>query len=149
MERFTEFWLMRFLPARADVGLLVLRVWIGATLFLRHGWEKRPGQWQHFVTNFPDPVGIGPYASFVVAFAGDFLCALLLVVGLGTRWVALFCLANILVAWALVHHFKFFGKDPGGDHGELIVLYLGALLTIVLAGGGRASLDSWMLCGTH
>ncbi len=139
---------MRFFPARADVGLLVLRVWIGATLFLRHGWEKRPGQWQHFVTNFPDPVGIGSYASFVVAFADDFLCALLLVVGLSTRWVALFCFANIFVAWALVHHFKFFGKDPGGDHGELIVLYLGALLTIALAGGGRASLDSWMLRGT-
>ena len=149
MERFTDFWLMRFFPARADVGLLVLRVWIGATLFLRHGWEKRPRQWQHFVTNFPDPVGIGSYASFVVAFAGDFLCALLLVVGLGTRWVALFCFANIFVAWALVHHFKLFGKDPGSDHGELILLYLGALLTIVIAGGGRAAIDSWMLRGSH
>ena len=49
--------LMKFRPARADIGLLVLRVWIGATLFLGHGWEKRSGQWQHFVTSFPDPVG--------------------------------------------------------------------------------------------
>ena len=112
MERLIEFWLMRFFPARADIGLLVLRVWIGATLFLRHGWEKRLGQWQHFVTNFPDPVGIGPYASFVVAFAGDFLCALLLVVGLGTRWVALFCFVNIFVAWSLVHHFRLLWQRP-------------------------------------
>ena len=60
MERLIEFWLLRFFPARADIGLLVLRVWIGATLFLRHGWEKRPGQWQHFVTKFPDPVELDP-----------------------------------------------------------------------------------------
>ena len=145
MSRFTELFFMKFLPARADMGLLILRVWIGATLFLRHGWEKRPGQWQHFVTSFPDPVGIGPYASFVIAFAGDFLCALLLIVGVGTRWVALFCFANIFVAWTLVHHFRFFGKDPGSDHGELIVLYLGALLAIVIAGGGRATIDSLRL----
>ena len=145
MQRFTEFLLMRFIPARADLGLLLLRVSIGITLFLRHGWEKRPGQWQHFVTNFPDPVGIGPYASFVIAFAGDFVCALLLIVGFGTRWVALFCLANIFVAWAFVHQFKFLGKDPGSDHGELIVLYLSALLTIVIVDGGKASFDAWML----
>ncbi len=144
MFRLSELFLMRSFPARADIGLLVLRVWIGTALFFRHGWEKRPGQWQHFVTNFPDPVGIGPYASFFIAFGGDFLCALLLIVGLGTRWVALFCFANIFVAWALVHHFAFFGEGPGSDHGELIVLYLGALMTIVIAGGGRATIDSFL-----
>jgi uncharacterized membrane protein YphA (DoxX/SURF4 family) len=61
--------------------------------------------------------------------------------GWGTRWAALYCFANILVAWAFVHQFAFFGKGPGSDHGELIVLYLGAMLTLLIAGPGAASVD--------
>ncbi len=34
--------LMRFVPERAQTGLALLRVWTGATLFLRHGLEKQP-----------------------------------------------------------------------------------------------------------
>ena len=71
----------------------------------------------------------------------DFVCGILLIIGLGARWAALYCLANILVAWAFVHQFSFFGKGPASDHGELIVLYLGALLTLLIAGPGAASID--------
>ena len=132
-------------PFSADGGLLALRLSVGIVLFLRHGWEKRPGQWQSFTSTFPDPVGIGPYASFLVAFVGDFVCPLLLFGGLGTRWAALYALGNIFVAWALVHHFAFFGKAPAADHGELIVLYLGAMLTIAIMGGGAFSIDHLLL----
>ena len=66
---------------------------------------------------------------------------ILLIIGLGTRWAALYCLGNIFVAWAFVHHFAFAGKGPGSDHGELIVLYLGVLLTLLIAGPGAACLD--------
>jgi uncharacterized membrane protein YphA (DoxX/SURF4 family) len=45
------------------------------------------------------------------------------------------------VAWAFVHQFAFFGKGPASDHGELIVLYLGVLLTLLIAGPGAASID--------
>ncbi len=93
------------------------------------------------MAHFPDPVGMGPHASFFFAFFSDFVCAILLMIGLGTRWAALFCFGNIFVAWAFVHHFAFFGKGPGSDHGELIVLYLGALLTLVIASPGLASVD--------
>ena len=40
-----------------DLGLLVLRVGIGASLFLRHGWEKIVG-FGHMAAHFPDPIGI-------------------------------------------------------------------------------------------
>ena len=132
---------MRFLTERPEIGLALLRVWTGATLFLRHGWEKQPAHWAQFMAHFPNPIGIGSHPSFFIAFFADFVCAILLVIGLGTRWAALFCFANILVAWAFVHHFAFFGKGPGSDHGELIVLYLGALLTLLIAGPGAACLD--------
>lgn len=134
--------LMRFLPERPLVGLAVLRIWIGATLFLRHGWEKQPAHWAQFIAHFPDPIGIGSHPSFFFAFFSDFICGILLMIGLGTRWAALYCFANIFVAWAFVHRFAFLGKVPGSDHGEIIVLFLGALLTLIIAGPGLASIDN-------
>ncbi len=132
---------MRFVPERGQAGLAVLRVCTGATLFLRHGLEKQPAHWAQFMAHFPNPIGIGAHASFFIAFFSDFVCGFLLIIGLGTRWAALYCLGNIFVAWAFVHHFGFWGKGPGSDHGELMVLYLGALLALLIAGPGAASLD--------
>jgi putative oxidoreductase len=101
---------MRFVPSRAQAGLALLRVCTGAILFLRHEWEKQPAHWAQFMAHFPDPIGIGFHPSFLIAFLSDFVCAILLMIGLGTRWAALFCFANIFVAWAFVHHFAFSAK---------------------------------------
>jgi putative oxidoreductase len=132
---------MRFVPERTQYGLSVLRVCTGLNLFLHHGWEKNPAHWAQFMAHFPNPIGIGPHASFLVAFVSDFVCGILLTVGLGTRWAALYCFGNIFVAWAFVHHFAFLGKGPGPEHGELMVLYLAAMLTLFIAGPGTVSLD--------
>jgi hypothetical protein len=56
--------LMRFLPERPQIGLSLLRIWTGLTLFLRHGWEKQPAHWMQFMAHFPNPIGIGAHASF-------------------------------------------------------------------------------------
>ncbi|MGB2621978.1 MAG: DoxX family protein [Candidatus Acidiferrum sp.] len=132
---------MRFVPEQTQYGLSVLRVCTGLNLFLHHGWEKNPAHWAQFMAHFPNPIGIGPHASFLVAFVSDFVCGILLTVGLGTRWAALYCFGNIFVAWAFVHHFAFLGKGPGPEHGELMVLYLAAMLTLFIAGPGTVSLD--------
>ncbi len=136
--------LLRFIPERTQVGLAILRVCVGVTLFLRHGLEKQPAHWTQFLAHFPDPIGIGSHPSFFVAFLSDFVCSILLTIGLGTRWAALYCFGNIFLAWAFVHHFAFLAKSPGSDHGELMVLYLTALLTLFIAGPGAASID-WFL----
>jgi|ERR1700678_3905556 len=141
MSRLNNILTMRFVPTRTQAGLALLRVWTGANLFLHHGWEKQPAYWAQFMAHFPDPIGIGAHPSFLIAFFSDFVCSILLMIGLGTRWAALFCFANIFVAWAFVHHFAFLGKTPQSGHGELMVFYLGALLTLFLAGPGAASLD--------
>jgi putative oxidoreductase len=62
--------------------------------------------------------------------------------GLATRWAAAWIFVNILVAWAFVHQFVFFGR--GSDHGELIVLYLAAMLALMLAGPGKYSVDAML-----
>jgi len=130
---------MTALPASQDAGLLALRIAGVLPLFLKHGIEKI-FTFPAMAAHFPDPLHIGPVPSLIFAMLSDSICSLLLLAGLAARWAALICLINISVAWAFVHHFQFLGR--GADHGELIVLYLAIMLTLLLAGPGRYSLDA-------
>lgn len=130
-----------FLPTNSvDAQLLVLRVGIGGTLFLKHGWEK-VSQLSLVNPNFADPLHIGTTPSWIFATLADGVCSLLIVLGFGTRWLSALCFFNIFVAWALVHHFVFFGKSPGAGHGELIVQYLVVFMALLIGGSGRYSVD--------
>jgi len=131
----------RFMPTSKDAGLLLLRIGAGTTLFLRHGWEK-VSTLSLINARFPDPFHIGHNTTWTIALLSDGICSLLIVLGVGTRWLSFFCFFNIFVAWALVHHFVFLGKAPAADHGELIVLYLWSFLTLMVTGPGRYSVDA-------
>ena len=135
---------MTAFPASQDGGLLALRLIGVFPLLLRHGLEK-VFTFSAMAAHFPDPWHIGPVPSLLFAMLSDAICSLLVIVGLATRWAALICLINISVAWAFVHHFQFFGR--GGDHGELIVLYIGIMLTLLLAGAGKYSVDALLVRG--
>ena len=125
-----------------DLGLLVLRIVVGTTLCLKHGWEKA-FDFHTMATNttlrFPNLFHLGTVTTLAIALISDFVCSILIVLGLGTRLATAIAFANIGVAWAMVHHFSFFG--PRADHGEIIVLFLGAMIAIFLTGPGRYSLD--------
>jgi len=125
-------------PARHDAALLALRLIGVLPLFLKHGIEKIV----HFSAmshHFPNPLHIGAVPTLIFATLSDSICSVLLVAGFATRFAALICLINISAAWALVHHFEFFGR--GADHGELMVLYIAIMLTLLLSGAGRYSVD--------
>lgn len=126
-----------------DAQLLLLRIGIGLTLFLKHGWEK-VSQLSLVNPHFADPLHIGMTPSWIVATFSDGICSLLIVFGLATRWTSALCFLNIFVAWSLVHHFAFFGKGPGPDHGELIVQYLVAFAVLLIGGPGRYSVDAML-----
>lgn len=121
-----------------DTGLLVLRLVGVMPLFLKHGIEK-VFTFSAMAAHFPDPLHIGAVPSLIFAMLSDSICSVLIVAGLATRWAALICLINISVAWTLVHHFQFFGR--GADHGETMVLYIAIMLTLLLTGAGKYSLD--------
>lgn len=129
------------MPRSADSALLALRLLAGGSLFIKHGWEKLTN-FSAMAAHFQDPIHIGPVPSLVIALIADGICSILVMLGLFTRWAALFCAINVAVAWSLVHHFVFFGK-PQGDHGEVCVLYIIANLVLFLAGAGRFSIDEW------
>jgi putative oxidoreductase len=131
----------KFVPTNTDLGLMLLRVGTGLILFMRHGWEKVSTL---SLTNphFPSVLGLGHNGTWMMAMLSDGILSLLLIVGLGTRWIALYSFLEIFIAWAFVHHFTFLGKSAGADHGELIALYLSALLALMITGAGRYSLDA-------
>lgn len=133
--------LMKSIPRHVDCGLLTLRLMSAIPLFLKHGTEKL-FRFHHMLASFPNPLHIGVVPSLLFATLSDGICPLLIIVGFATRWAALVCFINIGVALVFVHHFVIFG--PQGDHGELMLLFLAAMVTLILAGAGRYSVDHLM-----
>lgn len=127
---------LEFLPQSYDLGLLVLRVWVGFSLFLRHGVEK-VANFSAMASHFPDPVHIGPHWSLVMALFSDAVCSILLIIGFATRLAALYIVIILGTAFSLVHHFALSGPHSG----ELPYVYMGVCLAIFLAGPGRFSMD--------
>ena len=119
-----------------DLGLLLLRVSAGA-MMMNHGIGKVSGLLSgNFHT--PDPLGIGPFPSQVLAAFAEFFCALLVVVGFRTRLSLLPVIATMVVA-ALVFHLH----DPWNEK-ELPVLYAVVFVSLLFTGGGRYTLDRWL-----
>ena len=123
-----------------DLGLLLLRIILGTSLFLKHGLEKVT-HFSQMSGHFPDPIHIGSHWSLVYALISDAICSLLVVLGLGTRFAAFIIAVNLGVVFCLVHHYAFLTGQ-----GELIAIYFGGFLALVFTGAGRFSLD-WKFWG--
>jgi len=127
---------LSFLPHAHNLALLLLRVFIGTSLFLRHGLEKITG-FSEMVRHFPDPFGLGAQWSLAFALISDAVCSMLLIIGLGTRWAAFIIAVNTSVAFVFVH-----GMRLSGEHnGELPWIYLAGALALFLSGAGKFSVD--------
>jgi putative oxidoreductase len=123
--------------AGIDIGLLILRVCAGMSLFLKHGWEKLTG-YSTMVQHFPDPIHIGAHAGLAYALLSDGICSILVVLGVATRPACLVILLNLLTAFFLVHHARFFADG----HVELIWIYIAVFLALAVTGAGRFSIDA-------
>jgi putative oxidoreductase len=130
------------LAPRIDLGLLVLRVATILPLFLKHGLEKI-FNFSQMAQQFPDPLHIGMVPTLVIAYISDAICSVLVMLGVATRWAALYMFANLLVAWSLRQGFLFWSRQNW--HGEMTVVYLGALLAILFLGPGKYSIDGLIL----
>jgi putative oxidoreductase len=122
-----------------SAGLLVLRVFVGVGIFLKHGIGKLTG-YSTLVQHFPDPIHVGARASLAYALLADGICSLLLLMGLATRPAALVSLINLTVAFLLVHRADLLSNG----HVDLVFMYIGGVLTLLIAGPGRYSADSWI-----
>jgi putative oxidoreductase len=128
---------LRFLPTSVNLALLVLRVWFALPLLTLHGWSKLTG-FAERSQRFADPYGLGSPASLALVVFGEVFCSVLLVLGLCTRLAATVC--GIVVATAFFYGHG--GRFTGQGNGELPFMFLGAFVTLLVAGGGRFSLDA-------
>lgn len=118
---------------RASLGLLVMRLGAGAFM-LGHGWGKL-ANFGDLSTKFADPLGVGTVASLGLTVFAEFFCALLVMLGLGTRLAVIPLLITMLVAAFAIH-----GGDPWSKQ-EFPLLYAVVWLGLLFIGPGRYSLD--------
>jgi len=135
----------------ASIGLLVLRLGIGGYL-VTHGWGKLQVLLAGGAAKFGDPIGLGSTLSLALVTTSEFLCALLIILGLATRLAALPVVISMSVAAFVVHAGNpwtmeaaakafFSGASKTWFSKEPALLYLIPFLSLVFTGGGKLSLD--------
>lgn len=115
------------------LGLALLRI-VPSAFILTHGYPKLVNLIEGH-TNFVDPFGIGQAPTLFLTVIGEFICPVLLIIGLKTRWAAIPAAITMFVAAFVVH-----GADPFGKK-ELALLYLTCFVVMFLVGPGRYSAD--------
>ena len=123
-----------------SLGLLILRVGIGGYM-MTHGWGKLQMVLDGNLDTFGDPVGLGSSTSLILATGAEFFCALLVVIGLGTRYAAMPVVFTMGVAAFLIHRNDPWTMGPGLSK-EPALLFLIPFLALIFTGAGRFSLDA-------
>lgn len=124
----------QFKPSTSHVWLLILRV-TAASFMITHGYPKFLTLMEGGEIAFYDFIGIGMTASLALAVLAEFICSILLILGLGTRLAALPLIITMLVAAFAVH-----ADDPFGKK-EFALLYLLIFTTLLVFGPGKYSVD--------
>ncbi len=125
---------MRFLTtSKTDEALLLLRIMFGLMMMV-HGWSKF-SKFSDLSSVFPDPFGMGSTMSLSMAIFAELGCSLLLIAGLGTRFVLIPLIVTMLVAIFIAH-----GADPWSKK-ELAATYLSVYAALLVCGPGRYSVD--------
>ena len=116
-----------------DFGLLIFRLIVGG-LMLTHGYGKFMRLIQGDL-RFADPLGLGSEASLILAVFAEFICALLIMLGLVTRLASIPLIITMAVAAFIIH-----GGDSLAEK-EKAILFLASFIILFYKGGGKYSLD--------
>lgn len=132
----------KFIGGRGALGLLFLRIVVGAA-FILHGWGKirDPFGWMGPDAGVPDSLEA---AAAIAEFCGGAA----LILGLFTPLAALGLIGVMLGALGMVHlpaGHPF--VSTSGQSFELPLTYLAVAVMFLLAGPGTWSLDAWLFPG--
>jgi len=117
-----------------DVILLAVRVFIGFAM-LSHGFPKLQMLLVGGKIEFFDFMGLGPQISLILTVFAEFVCSILLILGLFTRVALGFLVFTMIIAAFVVH-----GADPF-EKREMALVYLSVYLLLMVIGAGKISVD--------
>lgn len=110
-------------------------------MLIGHGWGKLM-TFGDRVEGFPDPLGIGSFASLLGAVLAETVFAALVTAGFLTRAALVPLIFTMGVAAFIIH-----GGDPlfgPGPAKEMALLYLSAYAVILIGGPGKFSADHYL-----
>ena len=125
-------------PESAAVAALLLRLALG-TMFLAHAWLKYKVFTPAGTVQYFQSLGL-PGSLAYLTIAAETVGAILLILGIETRWVALALVPLMLGTIVLVHGkagWLFTNKDGGWEYPAFWVV---GLLALALLGDGAAAL---------
>ncbi|MCS4302856.1 DoxX family protein [Chryseobacterium sp. BIGb0232] len=117
-----------------DIILLVVRVFVGFAM-LSHGYPKLQMLLAGGKIEFFDFLGMGPQITLVLTVLAEFVCSILLILGLFTRVSLGFLIFTMIIAGFVVH-----GADPF-EKREMSLIYLSVYLLLMMTGAGKVSVD--------
>lgn len=131
IEKFSNFTL-------TDLGLLILRLFLGLLMFFAHGLGKWGRLFSGGEVQFRDPLGVGDTTSLGLAVFAEVVCSLLLAFGFMTRWALVPLIITMAVAAFIIHK-----EDPFGVM-EKALLFGAGYLTLFFTGPGKYSVDGYL-----
>lgn len=124
----------RYNAGSFNFGLLVLRLGAGI-LMANHGYMKLE-HYHEMSGQFTSFIGLSPAISLALVIFSELVCAILVTIGLFTRFACVPLIISCTYALAKGHQWDLFGK------GELATLFLAAFLTLLFTGPGKLSIDN-------
>ncbi len=116
-----------------NLALLIHRLAFGSML-LTHGIPKLM-RFSELSPKFTDPIGLGSEIALGLTVFSEVFCAILVMLGLGTRLAAFVVVTEMVIIELRVHvHVPFATK-------ELAFVYMAAFVLVLLAGAGSVSMD--------
>ncbi len=118
-----------------DIALLLLRLTFGGAMIYGHGWGKLMRLLGDEPIKFYNFMGLGPEISLGLAAFAEVGCALLVILGLFTRWATVPLVITMMVAIST-------NLGEGFGQIEKALLFLVAFLSLQFTGAGWYSLDA-------
>jgi putative oxidoreductase len=122
---------------KLDLAIVILRLEVMAFMLV-HGFHKLMKLLEGGDIEFADPIGLGMGFTLFLAVLSEFVCSILIGIGLGTRLATLPLIATMSIAAFVAH-----ADDPFGSK-EKALLYLVIYLVLFLVGSGKYSLDQYL-----
>ena len=132
--------MLKKLSRLSDWAPTILRI-VAGIIFIPHGYQKLFGgmaKFTPYIVKLGFPFTLAPTAFAYAAALAEFLGGILLIIGLLTRWAALFAGINMAIAVLKVHLHN--GLTGSGGF-EFPLALLAICVALVLMGGGKASMD--------